>query len=114
MLGNAGWGAKPGKSIFNYLEREAREETGLTIVSAAPIAVHSNPGFAFKPSSGNKHQMLDFDYLVIQRSGSIDDKQSKPQMHNFSISVCCQGKITSLLKLWPTWFDSYDGLLNLK
>lgn len=44
-----------GESLYQCLEREVREETGLSIISAIPVALYSEPRFYFENAYGNKH-----------------------------------------------------------
>ena len=44
-----------GESLHQCLEREVREETGLSIISSIPVAVYSDPRFYFENAYGNKH-----------------------------------------------------------
>jgi ADP-ribose pyrophosphatase YjhB (NUDIX family) len=44
-----------GESIYQCLEREVREETGLSIKSPIPVAIYSDPRFYFENAYGNKH-----------------------------------------------------------
>ena len=59
------------ESILACLKREVREETGLEVVSATPIAIYSEPRFAFTNAFGGEHQMLAIVFRVDDWSGSL-------------------------------------------
>ena len=60
-----------GESILDCLEREVLEETGLEVVSATPIAIYSEPRFAFTNAYGGEHQMLAIVFLIDEWRGSL-------------------------------------------
>ena len=52
-------------------QREVREETGLDIISATPIAIYSEPRFSFTNEYGAEHQMLAIVFRVDEWSGVL-------------------------------------------
>ena len=63
-----------GESIVDCLKREVLEETGLEVVSARPIAIYSEPRFAFTNAYGGEHQMLAIVFLVDEWRGELVKK----------------------------------------
>jgi ADP-ribose pyrophosphatase YjhB (NUDIX family) len=60
-----------GESILDCLKREVLEETGLEVVSATPIAIYSEPRFAFTNAYGGEHQMLAIVFLIDEWRRSL-------------------------------------------
>ncbi len=48
-----------------------REETGLEVLSATPIAIYSEPRFAFTTAYGGQHQMLSIVFRVDAWRGTL-------------------------------------------
>ena len=60
------------ESVFDFLKREVKEETGLDVVSATPIAIYSEPRFSFTNAFGGEHQMFSIVFRVDEWSGSLE------------------------------------------
>lgn len=70
------WGMPAGsveldESVVDALKREVKEETGLDVVSATPIAIYSEPRFAFTTMFGHEYQMFSVVFRVDEWSGSL-------------------------------------------
>ncbi len=59
------------ESILDCVKREVWEETGLTVESAYPIAIYSDPRFSFVTAYGDPYQMFSMVFVVDQWSGDI-------------------------------------------
>lgn len=59
------------ESILECLKREVKEETGLQVVSAAPMAIYSEPRFSFVTAYGDPYQMVAIVFLVDEWSGTL-------------------------------------------
>ena len=59
------------ESILDCVKREVFEETGLTVLSAEPIAIYSEPRFSFVTSYGDPYQMFSMVFIVKQWSGNF-------------------------------------------
>jgi 8-oxo-dGTP pyrophosphatase MutT (NUDIX family) len=73
---NGAWGMPAGslelqESILDCLEREVREETGLEVLEATPIALYTEPRFAFTTAFGDQIQMFALAFRVDRWQGSI-------------------------------------------
>ncbi len=52
------------ESILDCVKREVFEETGLTVESAYPIAINSEPRFSFVTAYGDPYQMFSMVFVV--------------------------------------------------
>lgn len=60
-----------GESILDCVQREVKEETGLDVISATPIAIYSDPRFSIVTSYGDPYQFLVVQFLVDEWTGSL-------------------------------------------
>jgi len=73
---DGGWGMPAGsielhESISDCLRREVWEETGLEVIKAIPMAIYSEPRFAFTTCFGGKHQMFSIVFIVTDWVGQL-------------------------------------------
>jgi len=64
-------GMEVGESIFDCLVREVKEETGLQVTSATPIAVYSGPRFQYVDAQGDRYQLLALVFRVQEWGGAL-------------------------------------------
>ena len=61
-----------GESIYDCLLHEVKEETGLDVISATPIAIYSEPRFASTHQpSGNQYQPVILFFLITEWTGTV-------------------------------------------
>ena len=60
-----------GESVLESVKREVREETGLHVVSAALVAIHTEPRFAFTNVYGGHHQTFNLIFRVDEWTGTL-------------------------------------------
>ncbi len=60
-----------GESIMDCVKREVKEESGLEVVSAVPIAIYSDPRFSFVTAYGDPYQPLSIVFLVKEWRGRL-------------------------------------------
>lgn len=60
------------ESVLDCLKREVREETGLQVTSSTPIAIYSEPRFAFTNMYGDDYQMFALVFRVDQWTGVLN------------------------------------------
>jgi 8-oxo-dGTP pyrophosphatase MutT (NUDIX family) len=73
---NGRWGMPAGslelqESILDCLKREVREETGLEVLQATPIALYTEPRFAFTTAFGDHIQMFAVAFGVDRWKGTL-------------------------------------------
>jgi len=56
------------------VKREVKEETGLEVVSAVPIAIYSDPRFSFATAYGDPYQLFSIVFLVRDWQGQLQTK----------------------------------------
>ncbi|MCD4754025.1 MAG: NUDIX domain-containing protein [Anaerolineaceae bacterium] len=72
-----------GESILECVKREVKEETGLNVISAIPMAIYSDPRFSFITSYGDPYQMFTVVFLVDQWSGILLSETDETVDANF-------------------------------
>jgi ADP-ribose pyrophosphatase YjhB (NUDIX family) len=60
-----------GESVRDCLVREMKEETGLDVISATPIAIHSEPRFGFTDETGAGYQLVIIVFWVDHWKGEL-------------------------------------------
>jgi len=71
------------ESILDCLKREVREETGLEVLAATPIAVYSEPRFAFTNAYGAHFQMFALAFRVDAWSGTLQTETNETAAARF-------------------------------
>ena len=64
-------GAEIDETVFEAMVREVKEETGLDVHSATPVAFHSGPGFRYVAASGQASQLFCLLFRVDEWSGEV-------------------------------------------
>ncbi len=85
---NAAWVMPAGtleldESVLDCLKREVKEETGLDVVAATPIAIYSEPRFAFTNAYGGQHQMLSIVFRIDAWTGTLTTVTSETSNARF-------------------------------
>ena len=68
------------ESIYDCVKREVFEETGLTVLSATPIAIYSEPRFSFVTAYGDPYQPLSIVFIIDQWRATCNRQQMKRQL----------------------------------
>ena len=73
---NGKWGMPAGgielrETVFEALQREVKEETGLEVISATLVAVYSGEAMTFKSAYGFDYQGLVFAFRVDEWRGEL-------------------------------------------
>jgi ADP-ribose pyrophosphatase YjhB (NUDIX family) len=71
------------ESILDCVKREVFEETGLTVHSATPIAIYSEPRFSFVTSYGDPYQMFTTVFIIDKWSGEIKTQTDETTAASF-------------------------------
>ena len=66
-----------GDSALDALEREVKEETGLTVPSATPFGLYSEPRFSVTYPNGDEVQTFTIAFIVLEWSGELSDKDDE-------------------------------------
>jgi ADP-ribose pyrophosphatase YjhB (NUDIX family) len=92
-----------GESVLDCCRREVREETGLEVISADPIAIYSGPRFQYTDGYGNQRQMLAVVFLVEEWAGEITPRTDET-------TDCRFFEIESLPELPPVYAETIEDL----
>jgi len=65
------------ESILDCVKREVKEETGLNVLSAFPIAIYSDPQYSFVTSYGDPYQMFRVVFVVDQWEGDLSTQTTE-------------------------------------
>ncbi len=96
-----------GESILDCCKREVREETGLEVASAAPLAIYSEPRFHYTNQYGNQLQMLTVVFLVREWAGQITPQTEET-------TDCCFFARDSLPELSPVYAETVEDLRSFR
>lgn len=74
--GEGSWGMPAGsielgETIFQCLQREVLEETGLRVLSAEPFAVYTSPDLSITNGFGDAYQLFEFAFRVDKWEGEL-------------------------------------------
>lgn len=101
------------ESILDSLKREVREETGLEVVSAVPIAIHSEPRFQYTNIYGDQYQLFSVVFAVEEWCGqllTVTDETTDAQF--FDVSHLPDTPDNYLETIED--FKRFDGRMTLK
>lgn len=115
---NANWvlpagGIELGESVYDCLIREVKEETGLIVISATPIAIYSESRFAFVNPYGQEQQMLDVVFSVDEWQGAVSRATDETCDARF-FSENELDTVDEIFRETLNDFQNYDGKLILK
>ncbi len=101
------------ESVLDCLKREVKEEAGLEVISATPIAIYSEPRFAFTNSYGAQHQTLSIVFRVDEWRGSLLSQSDETTEIRF-FSLDDLPEIPSLYRETLEDLKQFNGALILK
>ncbi|PYM16807.1 MAG: hypothetical protein DMD81_11525 [Candidatus Rokuibacteriota bacterium] len=58
-----------GESVLDALKREVKEETGLSVIDAAPFGIYTDPRYSVTYPNGDQVQTLTLAFVVTEWSG---------------------------------------------
>jgi 8-oxo-dGTP pyrophosphatase MutT (NUDIX family) len=102
-----------GESIYDCLKREVREEAGLEVVSAHPIALYTDPRYNFTTVFGGEHQMFTVVFLVDEWSGEFQ-KETDETLDAYFFDLDNLPPISTLYTETLEDVESFKGDLILK
>jgi len=59
------------ETIFDCLKREVKEETGLDVISAKPIAMYTGPKYEYTNGYGDENKMFAVVFLIEEWTGNV-------------------------------------------
>ncbi len=115
---NCNWALPSGgmeleETVYECMVREVREETGLVVHNATPIAIYSGPKYDHTTAEGHPYQFIFITFRVDQWDGTLISETEEtidaqffaldnlPEMHQHYLDVLGD-------------FESFDGQLILK
>ncbi|MDP9317231.1 MAG: NUDIX domain-containing protein [Chloroflexota bacterium] len=115
---NAAWVMPAGtleldESVLDCLTREVKEETGLAVVAATPIAIYSEPRFAFTNAYGGQHQMLSIVFRVDVWTGTLTPSTNETSDARF-FAFNELPELPALYHETLVDFQRFDGTLIVK
>jgi len=115
---NGLWGMPAGhmelnESVFDCLKREVKEETGLNVISATPIAIYSEPRFSFKNVYGDYVQLFSIVFRVDKWDGTLITYTDETLEARF-FPLDNLPKLPSLYKETLEDLERYDGRFIVK
>jgi ADP-ribose pyrophosphatase YjhB (NUDIX family) len=96
-----------GESVLDCCKREVKEETGLDVMAAVPIAIYSEPRFRYADHYGNQRQMLTIVLLVREWSGQISARSDET-------TDCRFFEMDSLPDLPPIYAETVEDVSNFR
>jgi 8-oxo-dGTP pyrophosphatase MutT (NUDIX family) len=106
-------GMELGESILECCVREVREETGLEVIRAVPMAIYSHPRFTHTNMYGNPHQPITMAFIIQEWSGSVlTETEETTDCRFFALDALPELSGTSIEVLSD--FLSFDGTFIVK
>ena len=96
-----------GESILDCLKREVREESGLNVISATPIAIYSN--LSIVTAYGDPYQLFLVQFLVDEWSGELIAETDETIDARFFSPDELPGNIPDYYHKSLTDIQNYDG-----
>ena len=101
------------ESAWDCLLREVREETGLHVLAATPIALYSEPRFTFVNAFGNRRQMFALVFQVDTYQGDLIRETEETVDARFFPFDALPPLLVHHIETIQDW-RSYDGRFILK
>ena len=101
-----------GETIFDCLKREVKEEVGLEVISATPMAIYS--GLSVVTAYGDPYQLFLTQFLVDEWSGTLVTETDETVDARFFSLDELPAEIPDFYREAVEDFQNYDGRFILK
>jgi ADP-ribose pyrophosphatase YjhB (NUDIX family) len=94
-----------GESIYDCMQREVKEETGLDVIEAEPISLYTDPKYDYVTAYGKKYQSFAVVFHVKKWKGSLLTKTSESTDAHFFAP-------DNLPELSPLYMETLEDVRN--
>jgi ADP-ribose pyrophosphatase YjhB (NUDIX family) len=102
-----------GESILDCVKREVKEEAGLDVIAATPMAIYSDPKYSIITSYGDPYQLFSVVFVVEEWRGDLVTTTDETTDARF-FSLDALPEIPAIYQETLADLDNFQGLLIVK